>query len=97
MVLNLVIFYFLGNRFFFFFLNPANKYPNNVYLVPNLDILYFGKVFQLAKFEGAEYKIENTDFFKILTEKYPNKEFLNENLGSFGFLQYFTIRKIEQY
>ena len=64
--------------------------------MPNLDILYFGKGFQLAKFEGAEHKIENADFLKILTEKYPNKEFLNENLGSFGFLQYFTIRQIEQ-
>ena len=58
--------------------------------------LYFGKVFQLAKFEGADFKNDNIDFLKILTEKYPNKEFLNENLGSFGFLQYFTIRQIEQ-
>ena len=56
----------------------AQKYPNKVFLVPNLDISIFP--WNLDKFKGADFKYDNS-FLKSLTQKYPNKAFLVPDLG----------------
>ena len=40
--------------------------------------LFFRKILQLDKFEGADFKYDNS-IFKILAQKYPNKAFLVKN------------------
>ena len=66
----------------------AQKYPNKAFLVKNTQIrhfwsqiqvfLFFRKILQLDKFEGADFKYDNS-IFKILAQKYPNKAFLVKN------------------
>ena len=63
-------------------------------MVPNLDIFgFFCKTFQLDKFEGADFKYDNS-FLKILGWKY--KAFLVPNLDIFllFFWQNFAVKQI---
>ena len=39
---------------------PLQKYPNNVFLVPNLGIFIFHEISQFEKFKGADYKYDNS-------------------------------------
>ena len=43
-------------------------------MVPNLDGFVFLRNLQLDKFEGANFKYDNS-FFQILARKYPNDAF----------------------
>ena len=45
-----------------FFKIPAQKYPNKAFLVPNLDIFIFSWNFAIDKFEGADFKCDNSFF-----------------------------------
>ena len=66
----------------------GEKYPIKAFLVKNTQIrhfwsqiqvfLFFRKILQLDKFEGADFKYDNS-IFKILAQKYPNKAFLVKN------------------
>ena len=47
-------------------------------MVPNLGIFFFHKFLQLEKFEGADFKYDNS-ILKIISQKYPNKAFLVKN------------------
>ena len=87
----------------------AQKYPNKAFLVKNTQIrhfwsqiqvfLFFRKISQLDKFEGADFKYDNS-IFKILAQKYPNKAFLvkNSQIRHFCFQiqAFFFFRKILQ-
>ena len=54
----------------------AQKYPNTSFLLPSLGIFgVFCEIFQLDKYEGADFKYDSS-FFQILARKYPNKSFL---------------------
>ena len=44
-------------------------------MVTNFGILFFREIFQIDKFEGADFKYENS-FFKTLPQKCPNQAFL---------------------
>ena len=48
---------------------PVRKFPNKAFLVPNLGIFVFSQNLQLAKFDGADFKYDDT-VFKILAQKY---------------------------
>ena len=65
-------------------------------MVPNLDIFFFCKIFQLDKFEGADFKYENS-FLKILAppKKKPDKAFLVPNLGISLFHEVLELNKFE--
>ena len=41
-------------------------------------ICFFHKILQLEKFQGADFKYDNS-IFKLLDQKYPNKAFLVKN------------------
>ena len=69
----------------------AQKYPNKAFLVPDLGIFAFYKIFQLDKFEGTDFKYE---LFKTLAQKYPNEAFSVPNLGIFVFLQNFLATQV---
>ena len=47
-----------------FFEILAQKNPNKAFLVPNLGFFFFGKIFQLDKIEGADFKYDKS-FFKL--------------------------------
>ena len=55
--------------------------------------MYFCKILQFDKFEGADFKYGNI-YFQSLPQKYPNKAFLVANLGIFVFLEKFGIRQM---
>ena len=43
------------------FLILVQKYPNEAFLVPNLDtFVFFLKILQVDKFEGVDFKYENS-------------------------------------
>ena len=52
----------ISNVAIVFFLILAQKYPNKVFLVPNLAIFIFHEILQLEKFEGADFKYVNIIF-----------------------------------
>ena len=55
--------------------------------------MYFCKILQFDKFEGADFKYGNI-YFQSLPQKYPNKAFLVANLGIFVFSEKFGIRQM---
>ena len=61
----------------------AQKYPNKVFLVPNLDIfVVFLQNFAFRQIWGCWFQISQ-QFFQILAQKYPSKAFLVPNLETF--------------
>ena len=48
------------------------------FFVSNLPILFFRKILQIDKFEGADFKYDN-NYLKIMAQKYTNKAFLVKN------------------
>ena len=48
------------------------------FFVPNLGILFFHKILQIDKYEGADFKYDN-NYLKILAQKFTNKAFLVKN------------------
>ena len=61
------------------FLNSTSKRHNSGIFVPQFGYFYFfGKILQIDKFEGADFKYDNR-FFKILAQKYPIKAFWVKN------------------
>ena len=58
----------------------GKKYSNKGFLVLNLDILFFRKVLQLEKFEGADFKYDNS-FSKVPTQKFPRIFIFAPNLA----------------
>ena len=71
----------------------AQKLPNKTFFVPNLEQLLFCEIFQIDKFEGADFKYEKS-FLKILTQKYRYKVFLVSNLAIFIISQSFAITPV---
>ena len=77
--------------------SSSSKIPKYGIFGPKFrNFLFFRKMFQLDKFEVANFKYDNR-FLKILALKYPYKGFLVPNLGIFIFSQNFAIRQIQGY
>ena len=56
--------------------------------------MFFRDILQINKFEGADFKSDNSFFSDILGHKYLNKAFLVPNLASFVSSQNFALRQI---
>ena len=52
----------------------AQNYTNKAFLVTNLGIFVFRKILQLDKFEGADFKYDNT-FFKFQSKNTQIRHF----------------------
>ena len=72
---------------------PSQKYPNQTFLVSNLDIFVFLRNLPTDKFEGADFKYDNS-FFQIPTQKHQNKASFVPNLRIFIFAPNFATRQI---
>ena len=75
----------------YFFQVLAQKYLNNVFLIPNLGISIFHKLLQLDKFEGTDFK-----YVQVRAQKYANLAFLVPSFGPrfLFFARNFAIRQI---
>ena len=62
----------------YFFEIPAQKYSNKAFLVPNLGIFISHEILQLGKFEGADFKRDNS-FFKIPVQQDKFEDFIYDN------------------
>ena len=56
----------------------AQKYPNKALLVPNLSNFIFHEILQVDKFEGADFKCDNS-FFEIPVQQDELKDFKYDN------------------
>ena len=52
----------------------AQNYANKAFLVTNVGIFVFRKILQLDKFEGADFKYDNT-FFKFQSKNTQIRHF----------------------
>ena len=59
------------------FEDSTQKYPNKAFLVPNLGIFVFHEILQIHKFEGADFKCDDS-FSKILAQKYQKWHFWSQ-------------------
>ena len=73
----------------------CQKYPNKAFLVPNLNIFVFWQNLHLGKFDGADFKYNNSFLKTSLAQKYLTKVFLVTNLGIFFISKIFAIRQIQ--
>ena len=74
-----------------FFQIPAQKYPNMVFLVPNLE--FFSRNFAIRQIWGCWFQ-KWQKFFKNSSPKIPTWGFLGPKFGIFIISQYFAIRQI---
>ena len=68
----------ISNMILFFFQIPAQKYPNKAFWSQIQAFLFFHKILQLDKFEGADLKCDNS-FFKIPVQQNRVKDFKYDN------------------
>ena len=71
----------------------GQKYPNKIFLVPNLGIFAFPQYFAIRQIRGCWFQIRQYCFLDYI-QKYPNQAFLVPHFGIFVFSWNFANRQI---